>query len=407
MYVNNSAIHNKLEEIARVLVNRPPTSDVSLMSGDAGSGLFLLYYHKLKEEEIYLDRSLTLMDAMLSTVAEAGCLPTFAGGLAGMGWMLQHAVSQDFIDADIQLLLGKMDDTLYEWMMSEIEKGNYDFLHGATGAALYFLGKRSEDPRYAGYVANYISALEKQAITDPASGLRWPAFSFHNGTYGQVLANESDLGLSHGMPAIIAFLAKAGKAGIAEEQCRRMIEKSCRFLLHHIREPEKFNSYFGYRVNGHMDETVSRLAWCYGDLGICTTLWHAGVLLQQPLLQATALQIATFNAKRRDLADASIVDAGFCHGTCGVAHIYHKLYTWTQEPLFRDTALFWYEQTLALATYAEGPAGYQSYTSTDGVRCEWQNTYGMLEGIAGIGLSLITAVADFEPEWDEALLLSF
>ena len=34
------------------------------------------------------------------------------------------------------------------------------------------------------------------------------------------------------------------------------------------------------------------------------------------------------------------------------------------------------------------------------------NEYNLLDGIAGIGLSLISAISSIEPQWDECLLLS-
>jgi hypothetical protein len=34
------------------------------------------------------------------------------------------------------------------------------------------------------------------------------------------------------------------------------------------------------------------------------------------------------------------------------------------------------------------------------------SNYGLLEGIAGIGLAMISAVSEVQPDWDNALLLS-
>ena len=59
-----------------------------------------------------------------------------------------------------------------------------------------------------------------------------------------------------------------------------------------------------------------------------------------------------------------------------------------------------------MATFEDGLAGYKTYMSTDPQHGEWHSVPGLLEGVSGIGLSLIAAVAEFEPVWDEALLLS-
>jgi len=406
MYQPN-AIHRKLEEIASLLTAQPSSADISLTGGDAGRALFLLYYYKLSGREAYLDKAIELMDDLLVNVTQSECDPSFAGGLAGIGWLLQHAVDNNFLDADVHHLLGKMDAALYQWMMAEIQRGNYDYLYGATGVALYFLHKAAADEQYAGGLSNFISALEAQAIAEQEM-IKWKAFILHEGMYGPDSCGDTfNLGLSHGIPSIIAFLVKAGQQPTLAAQCSRLVEKSCRFLQHHMRPPEAYGSYFGYLVNADGIQTpASRLAWCYGDLGVCATLWQAGEALQQESIKAAALDIARFNAPKRDLAAGFVQDACFCHGTSGIAHIYHKMYKHTGETLFSEAAAFWYDQTLAMATFDDGLAGYKTFIGTDPANGEWHNVPGLLEGVSGIGLSLISAVAAFEPAWDEALLLS-
>jgi len=407
MYQPVNAIHGKLEEIANLLSAQPSSADISLTGGDAGRALFLLYYYKFSENEIYLDKAIELIDDLLVTITQFDCDPSFAGGLAGVGWLLQHAVDNKFLDADAQHLLGKMDTALYQWMMTEIERGNYDYLYGATGVALYFLRKAAIDEQYTTGLANFVNTLEAQAIAEQEM-VKWKAFMLHEGMYGPNACGDTyNLGLSHGIPSIIAFLVKASRQAALAAQCHHLIEKSCRFLQHHMRPPEKYGSYFGYLLNGDGEQTpASRLAWCYGDLGVCTTLWQAGEALQQENIKAAALEIARFNAPKRDLAAGYVQDACFCHGASGIAHIYHKMYQHTGELLFSEAAAFWYEKTLAMATFEDGLAGYKTFTGTDPSNGEWHNVPGLLEGVSGIGLSLISAVAGFEPAWDEALLLS-
>lgn len=408
MYQRVNAIHQKLEEIAELLTAQPSSADISLTGGDAGRALFLLYYYKLSCNETYLDKAIDLMDDLLVNVTQSDCDPSFAGGLAGIGWLLDHAVHNEFLDADVHELLGKMDHKLNQWMMAEIQKGNYDYLYGATGVALYFLHKTTVEERYTTYLGRYIAALEQQSIAEQEM-IKWNAFMLQEGMYGPdaCKGDTFNLGLSHGIPSIIAFLVKAGRQPALAAQCRRLVQKSCRFMQHHMRPPEEHGSYFGYLVNGNGVQTpASRLAWCYGDLGVCTTLWQAGEALQQKDIKTAALKIARFNAPKRDLAAGHVDDACFCHGASGIAHIYHKMHLHTGEPLFREAAGFWYEKTLAMATFDDGLAGYKTYVAAGPQQGEWHNMPGLLEGVSGIGLSLISAVAGFEPLWDEALLLS-
>ena len=98
------------------------------------------------------------------------------------------------------------------------------------------------------------------------------------------------------------------------------------------------------------------------------------------------------------------MDAGICHGTAGVAHIFQRIFQDTGLPVFKDTANYWYEQTLEQANIPEGLAGYLPYFINEPVHLA--QARGFLVGISGIGLSLLHAVSDNRPDWDECLLLS-
>jgi lantibiotic modifying enzyme len=93
-----------------------------------------------------------------------------------------------------------------------------------------------------------------------------------------------------------------------------------------------------------------------------------------------------------------------CHGTAGVALIFQRLFLDTGLQDFEEAAGYWHEQTLSFATIPEGPAGFLPYTVQEAVQPA--QARGFLLGISGIGLSLLHAVSDIRPDWDECLLLS-
>jgi lantibiotic modifying enzyme len=147
----------------------------------------------------------------------------------------------------------------------------------------------------------------------------------------------------------------------------------------------------------------SRLAWCYGDLGIAMSLWQAGIALQNEAWKNKALEILLFAAeKRRDLQQNWVKDAGLCHGTAGIAHIFYRMWWNTHIPEFKNAANYWMNETLKMATFTDGLAGFKTWHGKEG----WVNSCGLLEGISGIGLALLTYYYEIEPTWDECLLLS-
>lgn len=107
-------------------------------------------------------------------------------------------------------------------------------------------------------------------------------------------------------------------------------------------------------------------------------------------------------SQRKDFEKNGIVDAGICHGTAGIAHIFNRFFFETKMPIFKDTANYWIKETLKMATHDDGLAGYKSFYSEK----EWVKEYGLLEGVAGIGLALLSHISDEEPTWDRCLLLS-
>lgn len=71
-------------------------------------------------------------------------------------------------------------------------------------------------------------------------------------------------------------------------------------------------------------------------------------------------------------------------------------------PEFKDVANYWFNETLKMSKFEDGLAGYKVWHTEDG----YVNQMGILEGIAGIGLALLSYYYDMEPTWDECLLLS-
>ena len=74
-------------------------------------------------------------------------------------------------------------------------------------------------------------------------------------------------------------------------------------------------------------------------------------------------------------------------------------------PEFKDAADYWFEQTLKMATFEDGLAGFKTLYMPDS-KPNWVNEYGFLTGVTGIGLALLTYYYEMEPTWDECLLLS-
>ncbi len=78
------------------------------------------------------------------------------------------------------------------------------------------------------------------------------------------------------------------------------------------------------------------------------------------------------------------------------------MYQFTSLVLFAETANYWLMVTFEMAKFEDGLAGFKTYK---GHLNTWENNYGFLEGITGIGLGLISATSDKYDSWDSLLLL--
>jgi lantibiotic modifying enzyme len=212
------------------------------------------------------------------------------------------------------------------------------------------------------------------------------------------------LSLSHGLFSKIVLFSKCYKQNICPKLSKELLEDSIQFLLN-CKNPIGSVSVFPSRIIEKSKTNFSRLSWCYGDLGISIALWQAGEALQNKEIKREAIDICLQTTKRFTQEETGIEDLGFCHGTAGIAHIYNRMWRYTGIEEFKTAYDYWIQETLKMAKYKDGLAGYKSYKSEE--FGGWKNDYGLLEGIAGIGLVLHSYLhPEEEPHWDRCLLLS-
>jgi hypothetical protein len=125
--------------------------------------------------------------------------------------------------------------------------------------------------------------------------------------------------------------------------------------------------------------------------------------VSEPGWELAGIELA-IRAAARPPEQCGVTDAGLCHGTAGLAHLYGRMYQLTGEGVLADAAVSWAERTVALCGPAVDAmaAGQPAATTPDR---PW-NGQGLLEGAAGIALALLAASLPAEPVWDQMLLVS-
>ena len=313
--------------------------------------------------------------------------------------------------------LAEIDAGLLRFLDRSPWAADYDLIRGLAGLGVYAL-ERLPRPSALACLTKIVDRLAETAEhgpqgttwhTGPELLPDWQRKLYPGGYY--------NLGVAHGVPAVIAMLAAAaaaagplGEAGdpAAADVARRarsLVEGALRWLLAQ-RLPPGAGSWFGTSISPETPAAGSRLAWCYGDPGIAATLLMTARALGDAALETLAVEMALAAAARPPEA-SGVRDAGLCHGSAGLAHLFNRMYQETGEPRLAAASRHWFEHALDFRQPGLGLAGYRAFwMEDDGVTASWRADPGLLEGVAGIGLAMLGGLSDFEPAWDRLLMLS-
>lgn len=401
--MDKQLFHNKLKKINQILKEKYEESDqTGVLAGMSGIALFHFYYAKYTDTDEFADTGVDILTDCIDRINNGYGFPTYCSGLAGTGWVLDHLEQQDFMDAESDELLAELDPYLHNVMISDMKDGNYDFLHGALGYGFYFL-KRYENTsspeqkiQYQNYLQELIAHLKELGETE-GNTTKWLSVLFaETGEKGY------NLSLSHGMSSIVNFLSRLYKYEVFRSEMQNMLKGGVEYILSRKnKDPETISLFPSWVKDEDEEDSVSRLAWCYGDLGVGVSLWQASKSLKDEELGGTALGILRHSAGRTSPESHMVKDAGLCHGSYGNAQIFNRMYAETGEEIFREAAVFWIADGLEKAIHEDGYAGYKQWKGRDDT---WEGEINLLEGIAGIGLSIISHLSG-DNSWDECLMI--
>lgn len=386
----------KIEDIYKALLDRADLESDGLLGGRVGLALFFFYYAKYQSDQDAYDKGYEIIESVIGNTVKYKQSNRFSDGLAGIGWSILHLANNDFIDIEGLSLFTNLNEVLYDAMMKEFSNGYYDYLHGALGIGIFFLEQKDRGSVYK-YLESIVLELDRLSIND-SGNTKWESRNTDN----NLVVNIS---LSHGMASIIVLLSKLFERGILKEKTERLLIGAVNYLISQKLDSKQYNSLYPNLALESLTEVYSsRLAWCYGDLGIANALFFASKALDNEIWRSEALSIFYHSAQRRDLSQNLVYDAAFCHGASGIGHIFNRMYSETKDSDFLDAANYWFSKVIELASFKDGIAGFKSYAYRN--EGSWRNEERLLEGVAGTGLALISKVSDIEPKWDSAFLLS-
>lgn len=371
--------------------------DVSLASGAAGLAVCSGQLARTRCDRRAADAALTRLEEALDALAAQPLTSSLYSGFTGIAWAVE--LVDGLLGAGSEDRSGDIDDALTRLLRRYPEDAPYDLINGLTGLGVYALA-RWPRPGAAPLVLGVIEQLARRARHD-RDGVSWRTPASRRGPRREwYWPSGVDLGVAHGIAGVIPFLARVHRLGLARQTVRPLLDGAVRWLLAHLADTAAGPT-VPYFIADGVEPGPARSAWCYGDPGVAAALLLAARDAGEPGWAAAATGLAV-RAAARPPDQTGVVDAGLCHGSAGLAHLFNRMYQMTAEPALADAARFWVERTLELCS-AMAPS--RGVTLTEAARPGPKGP-GLLEGAAGVALAMEAAATTAEPVWDQMLLVS-
>lgn len=386
-----------LNKISDKIIQSNQYNNNGLLSGTMGEIIYLYEYSRVNKK--YSSFAQQRLSRMYESIFNGNIFPTYCAGLAGIGSGIIYLQERNFISkADIS-------PEIDYYIIAELEKllneKNFDFLHGAIGIGFYFLDRLKTNKNLSKkYLKIILSSLNENAETNDIGFIKWRK---------DRLVPVYDLSIAHGISSIVIFLCKIVEIGITENKetliLKENIHSAINFILSTQLDVNKYKSYFPYsfKENTIEESRGSRLAWCYGDLSISIALLFASKILRDNKLYLKALEIIDFSSARRNLKENLVFDACLCHGSAGLALIFYDFFKKTGNIGYYNTSKYWIDKTIEFCNPQHNIELFKVYY--DMKKGIWSPRLSMLEGLSGIGLTILSFFQSEEPYWDKFMLL--
>lgn len=354
---------------------------IGLLSGDMASVMFLYEYSKI--DPSYQNVADIALDRVLEQLRTGNVISTYCSGVAGFVIGLDTLCELGFVE-DFSSLLLHVDRYIASSQSAMLRHNRHDFLHGFIGLGFYWLMRYASNPgmavaRLSDILCHLLSNCERDhgRIKWPLPETKW--------------VKRYNISLSHGCSSTLVLLCRM----LQMPELKQSMGDSILELIHGVVDYIMFNRvdhqkcgcWFASSSLECEQPYRSRLAWCYGDLGIAVALYHAAHVIGDSELHDLSLRVLEYAAVyRRDLRQNYVQDACVCHGAAGIGLVFREMARATGSVLLADAADFWREVVLRWAI-ADGDNCYFKYYNVS--QTDFCEGTGILEGNAGVASFLL------------------
>lgn len=391
--VYESEIDDYLQKIDKIIEKKEYEND-TLFSGNLGRVLYFMYRYRTSDNLYFADLASKILGQVLENIREKKSRISFtssiSSGLTGLCFINTLLEDDDFMDLGMNKTFIQFDEIIFKKACQQIKEGNLDYLHGALGSLYYFSFRVQKNENIAFYMAQMIDLIVEGTVAEP-DGM------YFKNTYINQLNDTPDslnFGLAHGLSGMMMVLLRVYQTGIENDKVQKLMNGFIDFTLSKFQKTD-----FECKQFSHFPMTIelknkgnygSFLGWCYGDLNQAIVFYQAGRIFKKNGLTRIAENISQTTLKRIQKKGAYMDNPFFCHGTSGLVQMYRALEQISGDTLYQESSQYWLSQTMV---YLE--------------RYDWEleNNRGLLGGLEGLGLVLMSSQTHTKTLWNRLFLL--
>ena len=391
--VYESEIDDYLQKIDKILEKKEYEND-TLFSGNLGRVLYFMYRYRTSDNSYFADLASSILGQVLENIrdkkSKIGFTSSLSSGLTGLCFINTLLEEDDFMDLGMNKTFIQFDEIVFKKACQQIKEGNLDYLHGALGSLYYFSFRVQKNENVALYIAQMIDLIMEETEIEP------DRMYFKNTHINKMndTPNSLNFGFAHGLSGMVMVLLKIYQTGIANNKVQKLIDGFIEFTSGKYQEVDFGNKQFSYFPMTIEPESKgnygSFLGWCYGDLNQAIMFYQAGKILDRNDLTRIAENISQTTLKRIQKKGAYLDNPFFCHGTSGLVQMYRALEQISSNTLDQEGFQYWLSQTI---DYIEK------------IDCELENNDGLLGGLEGLGLVLMSSQTHTKSLWSRLFLL--
>jgi lantibiotic modifying enzyme len=381
----------KIKEICEtVTTHHEQLTSFGFSRGYLGISVFNYLYAQHSGDKSYLNKARLSFDQACDMI-DGDPDKSYPQDFAELGVVVHYLYEAEVIDLEPNIFLSDIDTILLRKMRYELSQRNIGgFVNGALGYGLYFLQRcRYDYEQFQPIVAELVQGILQCAI-HVESGCYWASHLTpqKEATY---------LSMPHGSAAILLFLAKAVEMNLfSAGPLSDITHKAIAYIKAH----EAHGQHYHF-IDIVQEPNKSRLALCYGDMGIGYMLLRAGTAFRNEVWRQEGLVLLRNCAARKSQPETGVLDASILFGATGLALMFDRIGQITGETLMTDAAEFWYNEILKYGHAEGGYAGFKAAYN------QWHTHTNLAfsEGIIGIGCGLIKSLNPGKVNFDDLIWL--